>query len=130
MLITKMNNAIKTIMNTPITDQIQKVLEDTFKEIGNKDHWKNPTNPENMTFTFGNWELLVQKIGLIALTFNHFHGGYELNRIGDSDTIEIYSKGYHHYASPVGKYVPCMANYNDCKETFLFDGLGNCPKCR
>lgn len=97
MLITKMNNAIKGIMKMEITDQIQKVLETAFKEIGNKDHWKNSTQPELLTITFSNYKLIIQKIGLIAITFNHFHGGYELNRIGDSDTIEIYSRGYHHY---------------------------------
>lgn len=94
MLIQKINNSIKGII---ITDQMQKVIENTFEEIRNKEHWKNPTNPEYMTFTFSNAKLLIQKIGLMAITFNHFHGGYELSRVGDSDTIEIYSRGYHHY---------------------------------
>ncbi len=97
MLIQKINNTIKDLTKMEITDQIQKTLENTFDQIKDSDHWKNPTNPEYLTITFNNYELLIQKIGLIALAFNHFHGGYELDRIGDSDTIEIYSRGYHHY---------------------------------
>jgi len=103
MLITKINNAIKGIMNMTITDQMQKTLENTFEEIKDNEHWKNPTIPEYLHFTFSNYELLIQKIGLIALAFNHFHGGYELNRIGDSDTIKIFSRGYNHYMLPINE---------------------------
>lgn len=97
MLIQKINNSIKGIMNMEITDQMQKILENTFDKIKDVDNWKNPTMPEYLHFTFNNYELLIQKIGLIALAYTHFHGGYELSRVGVSDKIEIYSRGYHHY---------------------------------
>lgn len=96
-LIDKMNRVIKDLMKMEITDQIQKTLEKTFEQIKDNDHWKNATIPKYATLSFSNYESAIQYVGLVAMALQHFHGGYELDRIGESNTMAIFSKGYHHY---------------------------------
>lgn len=96
-LIDKINNGVKSIMTEKITDQMHKALESVFQNRKNKDNWKNSIDPIQFTLTLDNYERIIKSVGLLAMSYTHFHGGYELIRIGLTDTIEISSKGYYHY---------------------------------
>ncbi len=96
-LIDKINNVVNGIMKEEINDKMQSILEMTFDKVKDKDDWKAPTLPLSFGFTFANYEKIIQMIGLIAMAFSHFHGGYLLARVGTSDTVIIRSQGYYHY---------------------------------
>lgn len=96
-LIDKINNVVNGIMKEEITEKMQSVLEMAFDKVKDKFDWKAPTLPLSFGFTFSNYESIIQTIGLIALAFSHFHGGYLLARVGNSDTVIIRSRGYYHY---------------------------------
>ncbi|KKK98050.1 hypothetical protein LCGC14_2646600 [marine sediment metagenome] len=96
-IIGKINNVVRSLMNGQIDDKWQNILKDVFAKRKDIENWKNPITSIEFTFTFENYERIIQSVGLLAMAYSHFHGGYELNRIGLTDTVEISSKGYYHY---------------------------------
>ena len=96
-LIDKINNVIKGLMNSKIDDNSQSILRGVFAKRKDLDNWKNEIGPLEFTFTFKNYETVIQSVGLLAMAYSHFHGGYELTRKGLTDTVEISSKGYYYY---------------------------------
>ncbi len=96
-IIDKINNVVHSLMNGQIDDKWQNILKGIFAKRKDPENWKNPIMPIEFTFTFKNYEKIIQSVGLLSMAYSHFHGGYELNRIGLTDTVEISSKGYYHY---------------------------------
>lgn len=96
-LIDKINNVVRLVLSGEISDNMQNTLVGIFARRKDLDNWKNAISPIEFTFTFRNYEKVIKAIGLLSMAYAHFHGGYELSRIGNTDTVEISSKGYYYY---------------------------------
>lgn len=96
-LITKIDNVVSSLMKEEITDKMQETLKMIFEKFQDKENWKNPTTPFAVTLSFSRYESQIQLLGLTAMSLAHFHGGYEFSRVGNTDEVKIYSKGYYHY---------------------------------
>lgn len=62
--------------------------EELFKQVTGSSHWKDATEP----YVTRNME----EANELAYTLEWYHGGVEMESVGDSK-IRVYSLGYYHY---------------------------------